>query len=508
MKLSKKTISIIDAKHVQVPAAGYFELPEKVLQFGTGVLLRGLPDYFIDKANKQQLFNGRIVVAKSTNSGGADAFKNQDSLYTHCIRGIENGQKVEKNSINASISRVLSAVDEWDSVLECAADPEMQVIISNTTEVGITLVKDSIQANPPVSFPGKLLAFLYRRYQRFNGDESMGMVIVPTELIPDNGKELEAILLQLSYQNNLEPAFINWLTNANVFCSSLVDRIVPGKLSPGEQMEMEKETGYKDELMIMSEPYSLWAIEAKQEKVKEILSFHVADEGVIIAPDINVFRELKLRLLNGSHSFTCGLAHLAGFKTVKQAMDNIAFSAYISNLMMDEIAPSITGKNLSIEQAIDFAAKVLDRYRNPFIEHQWLSITLQYTSKMAKRNVPLLKNYFERNGAVPEYMSLGLAGFLLFMKCERATDGKYYGTRNGEPYPVNDDQATYFSEKWSNNSIDQAVGSVFCDKELWGEDLSKFPGLVNAVTEKLVMLMNEGSEKMMQKLTAEKINIH
>lgn len=508
MKLSQEIIKTINAEQVQVPGANYFELPEKVLQFGTGVLLRGLPDYFIDKANKQQVFNGRIVVVKSTNNSGADAFKSQDGLYTHCMRGFVNGRKVEENILNASISRVFSAVLEWDSVLECAADPNMQVIISNTTEVGIVLVKDDIRANPPVSFPGKLLAFLYKRYKYFNGDEAKGMVIIPTELIPENGKALEAILLELSAQNGLGPAFINWVKNANTFCNSLVDRIVPGRLSAAEQVEMEAKVGYKDELMIMSEPYRLWAIETKNDQVKEILSFHVTDEGVIIAPDINVFRELKLRLLNGSHTFTCGLAHLAGFKTVKQAMDNKVFATYISELMMQEIAPSITNADLSIGQAIDFASKVLDRYRNPFIAHHWLSITLQYTSKMAMRNIKLLKNYFERRGCVPEYMSLGLAGYLLFMKCEKAADGKYYGNLNGEPYQVNDDYAHWFSKKWDSHSIDQLVKSVFCDIELWGEDISELPGLVNAVTEKLVKLMNEGSEEMMHKLVSEKLISH
>lgn len=508
MRLSQQIIEKINAQKLQMPQPNYFELPEKVLQFGTGVLLRGLPDYFIDKANKQNIFNGRIVVVKSTNSGSADTFKNQDGLYTHCIRGVVNGKKIEKNILNASISRVLSAANEWSSVLQCAADPAMQVIISNTTEVGITLVKDDIHANPPASFPGKLLAFLYKRYKHFDGDASKAMIIIPTELIADNGTELKKIILELSRQNNLEPAFINWVAYANTFCNSLVDRIVPGQLSPGEQLEMKQQTGYNDELMIMSEPYCLWAIEAKAEHVKKILSFHLADEGVVIAPDINIFRELKLRLLNGSHTFVCGLAHLAGLKTVKQAMDNKTFVNYISTLMMQEIAPSITTPELSIEQAIDFAAKVLERYRNPFIRHQWLSITLQYTSKMAMRNIKVLKNYFERQDAVPDYMSLGLAGYLLFMKCEKATDGKYDGQLQGEPYRVNDDWAPYFSEKWKTYPIDQLTISVFSDKQLWGEDLSELPGLVQAVTQKLDTLIHEGAEQMMHQLTTEKTTIH
>jgi len=189
MILSKNSLKSVNKSNVSVPAEQVLELPEKVLQFGTGVLLRGLPDYFIDKANKQNIFNGRIVIIKSTASGGADAFATQDGLYTHVIQGIEDGNRVEETLINASVSRVLSAQNEWNAVLECAANPVMEVIISNTTEVGISLIADDkITAAPPVSFPCKLLAFLHQRYEVFNGASDKGMVIVPTELLVDNGK--------------------------------------------------------------------------------------------------------------------------------------------------------------------------------------------------------------------------------------------------------------------------------------------------------------------------------
>src|SRR5882672_5865267 len=167
MNLSKSNLESIKAPGVIKPDKKIFDLPEKVLQFGTGVLLRGLPDYFIDKANRQGVFNGRVVVVKSTDSGGADSFDRQDSLYTLCIRGIEGGKKVEENIICSAISRVLSARDQWQEILQLAHSPEMQIIISNTTEVGIQLVEDDIRRLPPTSFPGKLLAFLYERYQFF-----------------------------------------------------------------------------------------------------------------------------------------------------------------------------------------------------------------------------------------------------------------------------------------------------------------------------------------------------
>jgi tagaturonate reductase len=500
MNLSRKTLPNIHAAGIQLPADGYFELPEKVLQFGTGVLLRGLPDYFIDKANKQGIFNGRIVVIKSTDSGGADAFADQNGLYTHCVQGIEDGQKVEEKILNASVSRVLAAKSEWDEVLKCAANPDMQVIISNTTEVGITLVKDNVHASPPESFPGKLLAFLYQRFKVFQGDKTKGMVIIPTELITDNGKKLEAILLELAHQNGLEIAFLDWLETYNYFCNSLVDRIVPGKLPAQQHQQMETDNGYRDGLMIMSEVYRLWAIESDNEQVKNILSFAQADGGVVIAPDINVFRELKLRLLNGSHTFSCGLAHLAGFGTVKQAMDDSAFTSYISTLMLQEIVPAITGQTISVAMARDFANKVLDRYRNPYIEHQWLSITVQYSSKMKMRNVPVLQKHYELNGSIPEYMALGFAGHLLFMKSKKADDGKYYGEFNGAKYLVNDDHAAYYAEQWEGAEGAALVQKVLSDTAFWGADLSKLPGFAEAVSNKLDGLVKKGAPAAMKSL--------
>ena len=478
-----------------MPEEKVFSLPEKVLQFGTGVLLRGLPDYFIDKANRQHIFNGRIVVVKSTSADGADAFQQQDGLFTVCVRGIENSETIEENIINSAVSRVLYAASQWKEILDCAADAMIQVIISNTTEVGIVLdAGDEIHGSPPGSFPGKLLAFLYKRYGAFNGDPGKGMVIIPTELIPDNGKRLQAIVEQLAKINNLEPDFIEWLTKSNYFCNSLVDRIVPGKPPLVMRAKMQELTGYDDELMIMCEVYRLWAIESSEEKVREILSFRKADSGVVIAEDIEVFRELKLRLLNGAHTFSCGLAHLAGFTTVKEAMNDVGFAAFIYRLMMEEIAPSITTGTININDATSFAAKVLDRFRNPHIEHQWLSITMQYSSKMKTRNLPIIQNFLNRFSSMPECISLGLAAHLLFMKSERGADGKFYGEANGKKYLVNDDHAGEYAEKWKKaTTIDGLVRSVFSDQSLWETDLSQHHDLVNIITSKLQELADRGA---------------
>lgn len=502
MILSRYNLKNISAQDVVTPAETVFDLPEKVLQFGTGVLLRGLPDYFIDKANRQGVFNGRVVVVKSTDSDSS-AFDKQDGLYTLCVRGLDGGKTIVENIVNSSISRVLSAKDEWSEILRCAHNPNMQVIISNTTEVGIQLVQDDIHRLPPVSFPGKLLAFLLERYKAFDGSRQSGMVIVPTELIPDNGKKLESIVLELAHLNGLDDTFIQWLENCNYFCSSLVDRIVPGKPDNANREQLEKQFGYKDELLTMSEVYRLWAIEGG-EHIRSVLTFAAVDEGVVIAPDINLFRELKLRMLNGTHTLSCGLAYLAGFGTVKQAMDDAAMQTFISRLMLNEIA---TGIPYDVEPGVSqtFGHKVLDRFANPNIEHHWINITMQYTSKMKMRNVPVIMKYAERINAVPENIALGFAAYLLFLKPVNKKQDKFYGEWQGKEYLIQDDYAAYFFEKWSKLKPAQLADEVLADTTLWGADLSALPGFAQAVKENLASLLEAGVTKTIQTHQTKKV---
>ncbi len=488
MILSKQSLTSIQAEGLNKPSENYFALPEKVLQFGTGVLLRGLPDYYIDKANKQGAFNGRIVVVKSTGNGGEDEFSTQDGLFTHCIKGVKDGKLVEENIINASISRVLSAKTNWAAILETASNPEMKLVLSNTTEVGIVLdEEDKITNTPPNSFPGKLLAWLHKRYETFNGSKECGVTIVPTELITDNGTKLKLIVEALAKRNQLDVAFINWLNTANDFCNSLVDRIVPGKMPQEQHTATEAAFGYKDDLMIMSEVYSLWAIETSNAKSKEILSFSKVDEGVIIAPNINKFRELKLRLLNGTHTFSCGLAFLAGFDTVKDAMADKTFSLYLHDLMTHEISPCIESLEITRLQAYDFAKGVIDRFRNPNIDHRWISITMNFTGKMKMRNLPLIKEHYKRFDSVPKYMAIGFAAYILFMKGEVLNDGKYYGKRNSVTYHINDEAAPYFYELWSDNSPSDVVMKTLGNAELWGTDLTALNGFKDAVNDYLLL---------------------
>ncbi len=502
MILSKANLSLIAKENLNVPAAGIFELPEKVLQFGTGVLLRGLPDYFIDKANRQGVFNGRVAVVKST-SGPTAEFDQQDSLYTLCIRGIENGEPVSENIISSAISRVISADKDWTEILRIAESEDLKIIVSNTTEVGIVLVNESITLEPPTSFPAKVLAVLHQRFKTFNGSTDSGLVIIATELIPENGKKLESIVFELAKFNQLEDEFITWLTSANSFCNSLVDRIVPGKPDAATLADLESDLGYTDNLLSMSEPYSLWAIEGG-EKVKQTLEFAAVDNGVVIAEDIEIYRELKVRLLNGTHTLTSGIAFLSGIDTVKKAMTNDLIKSYVENVMTSEIAPAIPYQVTEL-QTTTFANTVKDRFANPSIEHLWLNITFQYSMKMKIRILPLLLNHYKKFNSVPENIAFGFAAYLTFVKSTSEKDGKFYGTANGIDYLITDDSAGYISDKLSAGS-ENFVTSVLSDADFWKTDLTLLDGFIESVKQKFDLIAEEGITAALTTLVAAKLN--
>lgn len=469
-----------------------FGFPEKILQFGTGVLLRGLVDYLVDKANRQGIYEGRIVVVKSTDGDTAD-FSNQDSLFTTHIKGVSQGELVDQVLINAAISRVLQSNAEWEAILAAVHQPALQTIISNTTEVGIQYVPEKIADGVPASFPGKLLAVLWERFTYFKGSANTGFVIVPTELVVDNGRLLKDIVLQLAAYNELPQTFISWVNQDNHFCNSLVDRIVPGK--PRNLAEIEQKAGYADKLWIEVEPYLLWAIEGN-EHVRSVLSFYKADERMLIEPSITPFREQKLRLLNGSHTAAVPLAFLSGLNTVYECMQDDYMSHFFKEVVLREILPTIEE---ACPTATAFAPEVLDRFANPFIAHKLISITFQESSKMNARNVRTLVRYYEKYKTLPHHLSLGFAAMLLFLCPVREEAGKYYGSRNGEEYLITDDNAAVFAAWWRDHSdINDMVAGICSDKRLWETDLAAIPGFAGQVAHLLKMLKSNGVKAFIQ----------
>ena len=288
------------------------------------------------------------------------------------------------------------------------------------------------------------------------------------------------------------------MTDSNHFCNTLVDRIVPGKPNHALEGRFSPGIAYGDELIIVAEVYKLWAIEG-DEHVKKVISFASADPGIIISPDIEIYRELKLRLLNGTHTLSCGLAFLAGIKTVKEAMDNEVVSFFISNLMLEEISKAIPYP-VPAGKAIEFSNNVLDRFRNPHIEHYWQSICTNYTAKIAMRVVPVLKRHYELFGQAPHRIAFGFAAYILFMRVNIFENGSYYGEFNGTKYLIDDDKAPLFFKYWQNKEINSLVTELFADRDLWKTELSKFPGFADTVISYLEDILENGVQKALGKL--------
>lgn len=468
----------------------YFNYPEKILQFGTGVLLRGLVDYLVDKANRKGVYQGRIVVVKSTD-GDTKEFSQQDNLYTTNIKGVSQGELVNDVLINASISRVLQSNADWQQVLDAVHQPTLQTIISNTTEVGIQYVEEKIDGIP-ASFPGKLLAVLWERFQYFSGASHTGFVIVPTELVVNNGQLLKEIVLKLAKYNGLPEAFLQWIETDNYFCSSLVDRIVPGK--PKDLTGLEEKTGYKDSLWIDAEPYLLWAIEGDQ-RVRDVLGFHQTDSRMLIAPDITPFREQKLRILNGSHTISVPLGYLSGMNTVLECMEDVYMRSFFRSVIIEEILPTI---RKICPHAPEFAEDVLDRFANPNIAHKLLSITFQESMKMNARNVRTITRYYEQEKGLPASMCMGFAAMILFLRPVKQENGQYFGQRGTEYYAITDDNIAIFAAYWAGvtgkggAAIAEMVQAISADKRLWETDLSQIPGFVETVSAHLQGMLQEG----------------
>ena len=443
---------------VDPPVTGFSDLPERVVQFGTGAFLRGFVDAFLDQANRSGSFGGRVVAVGSTSSGRSSVLNDQDGLYTLCVRGYENGRMVERCAVVSSLSRALNANDEWREVLACARKPEIDFVISNTTEVGIRLDSDDrIDLDPPRSFPGKLTAFLHERARAFAYDPGKGVTVLCCELIEKNGEKLQEIVQTLARRWRLDTRFLEWLPAANRFCNTLVDRIVPGR--PAEDSEILSRLGYSDDLLVEAEPYRLWAIEG-DESLR--IEFAGADPGIIIAPDIRPYRERKVRILNGTHTIMVPLALLCGNQTVCETTKHPLMSQFIRRVMFDEIVAAMDD-----DEAPAFAEHVLERFANPFIRHALRSILLQQTMKMEVRVAPSISDFERNKGVPPRAIAFGFAAYLLLI-------------RDGRDLPQ-DDGAEAIREIWQSHAPHE-IASAACER--LGID-SRFAGAVRDHLERI-----------------------
>jgi len=477
----------VDAQRVEPPVPGYGDLPEKVLQFGTGVFLRGFTDVFVDDANREGRFGGRVVAVGSTGSDRVQAINEQNGLYTICLRGYDGGRLVEQYRIVSSVSRAISSREGWSGVLDLARSPDLALIVSNTTEVGIRYDEgDRMDLDPPRSFPGKLTSVLHARASEFDYDPTAGLTMLCCELIEDNGSRLREIVLRLAGRWNLPSAFAEWVQSSCRFCNTLVDRIVAGSPDPAHLPAFDAKLGYRDPLLVEAEPYALWAIEG-DETLQRTLPFRPDDPAIIVTNDITPFRERKVRILNGAHSVLAPLSYLCGNDTVAESLEDAQVSEYIRETVFSEIVPSL---DIEARDASAFAVQVMDRFANPFVRHDLLSIVLHQTSKMDVRVAPSIRSFHSKTGDLPRRLLLGFAAFLVFVSGEQRAAGA--------ELPPDDRAVTVREHRAAHTDAAGFVGAVLKDQSLWGGALAALPGLDDAVTDYVESILRDGARSTLE----------
>lgn len=450
----------------------------KILQFGEGNFLRGFVDEMVDTVVDKGLMNAEVIIVKPRSGAVNPAFKDQDCYYTTSLRG-KNGV-VEK--IIKCVSNIYSCYDDYDSFMKIAIDPSLRFIVSNTTEAGIVFDEtDRFMDEPPASFPGKLAKFLYYRFKAFEGDRSAGVIILPVELIDDNGPALKECIKKLSDLWGLDNGFISWLDEACIFCSTLVDRIISGYPTE-EAQNLWDDWGYKDELIVTGETFGLWVIESDKD-VSDEFPLDKAGLPVIYTDDIKPYKTRKVRILNGSHTAFSLAAYLMGCDTVIEAISDKVIKAFVKEFLKNEVIPTIDMDKESLEK---FSEAVLDRFANPYIRHELSSIALNSVSKWKTRCLCTMMDYIDIFGRLPDHLIFSLAVLLVYYRGKRDDDGIFKGNTICDGYSVtyeikDDEKVIDIFENAASMELNKYVHTILKNEYLWGFSLLAIDGLENAV---------------------------
>ncbi len=467
--------------------------PIKVIQFGEGNFLRAFVDWMIQETNDATDFNGGIAVVQPLAGGLCQMLEDQDCLYTHYMNGMIDGKAVSKHYINDSIEKTVNPYEDYAAFLSLAEIETAKIIVSNTTEAGITFDEnDSLDMAPQNSFPGKLTALMYKRFQVCGGDKEQGFIVLPCELIDYNADKLKEVILQYVALWNLGDDFKNWIEEANTFCNTLVDRIVPGY--PRERMdEITEDLGYKDNLVVESETFNLWVIEGP-DSIKDFFPVDKTSCNAIFVDDVTPYKTRKVRILNGAHTTLVPIAYLYGIDTVRESVEDSVISKVLQKAVYEEVIPTLT---LSKEELELFASDVMDRFKNPFVKHYLMSISLNSMSKYRTRVLPSVLGYLEKNGELPEITTLALGAYVVF----------YRGLRGEEAIAVNDndDILELYKEQWatydgSEASVANIVKAVLGYEANWGNNLNDVPHLTEKVTAYVVAILEKGMKAVVEEV--------
>ncbi|WP_034944690.1 tagaturonate reductase [Erwinia oleae] len=460
--------------------------PDKIIQFGEGNFLRAFVDWQIDLLNEHTDLDAGIVIVRPIDTDFPPSLSTQDGLYTTIISGLnEQGEAVRETRIVRSVNREINIYQQFDDYLALARNPDIRFVFSNTTEAGISYVaEDRLEDAPPASFPAKLTRLLFERFMHFDGAADKSLILLPCELIDYNGDALRELVLRYARQWALPAAFTRWLEESNTFCSTLVDRIVTG-YPRSEAESLENELGYKDSFLDSAEHFYLFVIQGPK-NLAQALRLDRLPLNIRLVDDIKPYKARKVAILNGAHTALVPVAFLAGLNTVGEAMNDAQISRFVELAIAEDIAPVL---DLPQEELSSFAQAVLSRFRNPFIQHQLLSIALNGMTKYRTRILPQLLASQQKYQTLPPRLTFALAALLAF----------YRGERNGENYPLQDDAhwLSRFSALWSGVrngeiALSELVETVLADENHWGCDLNTVPGLTAAVIQQLQTIEDRG----------------
>lgn len=474
--------------------------PERIVQFGEGNFLRGFVEWMVQRMNQQGDFNASVVIVKPR-PGTLEKLQEQDCLYHVNLQGLSSGELVDSMETIDCVSRALSPYDDYEAFQALASQPELRFVVSNTTEAGITFDPSCrLTDTPPASFPAKLTQLLYHRYRAFGGDMQKGLILLPCELIMKNGHELASCihryieLWKEEMSNDFVP-FSKWFDEACFVCTTLVDRIVPG-FPQKDAEELQLRIGYTDELLVQAEAFHLWVIEAPMNLPLEILAQEFpADRvglNVVFTTDESPYHHRKVTLLNGPHTVLSPVAFLAGLNIVRDACKHPVVGRYVKRVMYEELLPTL---DMPKDELRQFADDVLERFCNPFVDHQLTSIMLNSFPKYQTRDLPALKRFVEQRGQLPEGLVLGLAAICVYYRGGQRADGTVYAP-NDDPRIID-----LLTSLWKGQDARTVAQGVLAAEDLiWHEqgDLRQVPGLEDKLSDYIEKIVQQG---MLQTIT-------
>ncbi len=479
-------------------------LPVKVLQFGEGNFLRAFIEWIINSMNKKGVFNGGVCLVQPMPFGRVKELNERDDLYTLYLQGLQDGKAMRVHEVIKAVQDGVDPFAEYDKYLKYAESDELEFVISNTTEAGIAFdPNDTDFSKCPNSYPGKLLAFLKRRYDA----KKKGLFIIPCELIDHNGATLREVLVKLAKHNNMDPKFVKWVEEENRFYNTLVDRIVPG-YPRNEATEFQENLGYQDPNMVVGEIFHLWCIDAQtvndkeQAKknlalLKEKLPTEKAGLNVLFVDSIVPYKQRKVKILNGSHTTLVPVSYLAGIDTVRETIEDEQLGKFVKEFIFDEVIPTI---NIPHDEMVAYSNSVLERYMNPYVRHELMSIALNSWSKYKERVLPTVLQFIDSHNELPKHALFSLASLMVFYRGVRVIKDNAPIDLKDDPEFINLLKGLWANYENTKEGAKALVKKVLSLEEHWGVDLNKVPGVLDYVSEALYEIVNKPIREALKEL--------